>query len=153
MERTLPAASRKMQFEDRTEAAIVIWRAGKYLLRQCGPGERWAGLWDFPRFSLEVGAPRNGAARSLSAKTFADRQWLAQAVRQATGLAIELGRPRVTIKHGVTRFRITLDCYEARAVAGRKRGGEDLRWVSPANIEQYPLSVTGRKLARLVAPQ
>ena len=57
-----------------------------------------------------------------------------------------------TIKHGVTRFRITLSCYSADVSAGRLRtGGPPLRWVKLADLNAYPLSTSGRKLANLLA--
>src|SRR6185312_12811317 len=100
---------------------------------------RWAGLWDFPRFGLSVA---EGDAL--------DRQ-LMEKLRELTGV---VARPRElisTFKHGVTRFRIALDCYAADYVSAAKRppDGAELRWVSPSDFESYPLSVTGRKLSRL----
>jgi A/G-specific adenine glycosylase len=106
------------------------------LLRRCGSDERWAGLWDFPRFPVACG---NGAEfdRELEANTV-----------QVTGVTVKAG-PRLTaIKHGVTRFRITLLCHEARYVRGRPRNGA--RWVDVEHLADYPLSVTGRQIARLL---
>ena len=39
----------------RTSTKPWYWfqRKGKYLVRRCGPGERWEGLWDFPRYRVE----------------------------------------------------------------------------------------------------
>jgi hypothetical protein len=56
-----------------------------------------------------------------------------------------------TLKHGVTRFRITLDCYRALHVAGRPSRGIEVAWLRPEELVDYPLSVTGRKLARLLS--
>jgi A/G-specific adenine glycosylase len=68
-----------------------------------------------------------------------------------TGLTVQFRRQLAAMKHGVTRFRITLLCYEAACVAGRARHkDQQLKWVSPAELEAYPLSVTGRKISRLV---
>jgi translation initiation factor IF-2 len=41
------------------EAAVVVRKNGAVLLRQCGPDERWTGLWDFPR--LDVTGIQNDA--------------------------------------------------------------------------------------------
>ena len=59
------------------------------------------------------------------------------------------GARLTTIKYGVTRFRITLFCYQANYVKGRPRNGV-LRWVRPMELEDLPLSVTARKLGELV---
>jgi A/G-specific adenine glycosylase len=131
----IPAAKRPKQYQDSTQAAVVICRGGKVLLRQCQTGERWAGLWDFPRF--EVPAEVNG---QLAAQVAAQ-------VRSLTG--VRIGRPRALarLKHGVTRFRITLEVFTASAKSWRSTNGH---WVLPAQLDEYPLSTTGRKIARLV---
>jgi len=45
-----------------------------------------------------------------------------------------------------------LDCYEARYVSGPdgKPDPTRMRWLRPAELHDYPLSTTGRKLSRLV---
>ena len=67
-------------------------------------------------------------------------------------MTISPGEHRKTLRHGVTRFRITLDCYDAEYVSHNGGGAENLvqKWVRPAELEHYPLSSTGRKLAGLV---
>ncbi len=134
---SIPVPKRKTVYEDVIEAAVVVRRREKVLLRQCGAEERWAGLWDFPRFPI---AARRGKrlAKELEAK-----------VAELTGLVVEAGRKLTTIKHGVTRFRITLVCYEARFLDGQLHG-DDVRWVHPSHLDDYPLSVTGRKISGLL---
>ena len=68
-----------------------------------------------------------------------------------TGVTISLGDHRKTIRHGVTRFRITLDCYDAKYVS-HDGGGEGLaqKWIRLAELEHLPLSSTGRKLVEFV---
>jgi A/G-specific adenine glycosylase len=77
---------------------------------------------------------------------------LVDTVRRMTGAIILPGERRKTLRHGVTRFRITLDCYDAKYLSSDGRGTENLvqRWVRPAELEHYPLSSTGRKLAGLL---
>lgn len=136
----IPAPKKKTRYEAVTQAAVVIERRGKLLLRQCGPDERWAGLWDFPRFPLQTLDDKSRCAE------------MADGVLKLTGLAVQLGPRLTTIKHGVTRFRITLECFRASAVAGRLRRGEvAMHWVSPADLDSYPLNVTGRKIVQCLA--
>src|SRR5690606_33776006 len=104
------------------------------LVRQCGPNERWTGLWDFPRFPLESEGPM-----------FASQE-IANKVREQTGITCTPRGLLHTLKHGVTRFRITLDCYRADFVSGRVRS--PVRWVGPRELAELPLSVTGRKIAQ-----
>jgi A/G-specific adenine glycosylase len=131
----IPQAKAKTNYEAVREAAVVVRRGGKLLLRQCGPEERWAGMWDFLRFPIQG---CSGAAL---------RRELAEKVFSIAGISIEVGRRVAMLKHGVTRFRITLLCHEARCLGGLSRGRE-FRWVAPAELEHLPLSVTGRELSR-----
>lgn len=137
----IPPAARKVPFTALREAAVVVRKNGALLVRQCGPSERWAGLWDFPRFAIEAEAPRFVRAE------------LATKVRAQTGVEVDPGSLLATLKHGVTRYRITLECYEARAVGGRIRSatGRAVRWIPGVELAELPLSVTGRKLAALVS--
>jgi A/G-specific adenine glycosylase len=136
----IPPPKAKPPAEQRHEAAVIIRRGDRVLLVERPEGQRWAGLWDFPRVALE--AQGDAALRAE----------LTDAVRRQTGVIVGLGRLLVTMRHGVTRFRITLDCYEARHVAGRLRNGRTMRWVTARALHEYPLSTTGRRLSRLVAP-
>ncbi len=95
-------------------------------------------MWDFVRFSLDEAAA-------------ADHAELAARVQERTGLEARVTRRLTTIKHGVTRFRITLECYLADYV---KRGASSepprtTRWVTREELDNLPLSSTGRKLARM----
>jgi len=135
----IPVPAARPKVEKIREAAVVVKKQGRLLLVQCGSGKRWAGLWDFPRFPLTA-TRGNALRRELIAK-----------VADATGIEIDpLGR-LTTLHHGVTRFRITLTCHEARYVAGRLNRQETVaRWVRPEKLDGYPLNVTGRKLCRLI---
>ncbi len=136
LQEAIPAESRKMVYQQVREAAVIIRHDGQVLLRRCGPQERWAGLWDFPRFVVQS---RTAADLAVEA---------AEQVAELTGQRIRLGRRLTALKHGVTRFRITLICHEAAWLAGPSGG--DLCWLDPPQLADYPLSVTGRKLSKLV---
>lgn len=141
-QREIPRARPKPAIEVRREAAWIIRYRGRVLLRRRGPEERWAGLWDFPR--VELPADTNGQPpAALSEPVLA-------AVLRLTGVRIQPGRLLITLRHQVTRFRITLECYEARRISGRLQSDKDLRWVPRIDLARYPLSSTGRKLAALV---
>jgi A/G-specific adenine glycosylase len=125
---------RKTKYEDVTEVAVVVRRRGRVLIRQCGPNERWAGMWDFPRLVADGDHPSAVVPQ----------------VTAMTGVEILLGTHVTTIKHAVTRFRITLKCYDAEYVSGRLRRNGGCRWVAPGDLSGFALSVTGRKLANRV---
>ncbi len=137
----IPRPARKMKFEEVTAAAVVIVRQEKVLLRRCLPGERWAGLWDFPRFDRELHAGELTAAEAWPAERLIDL------IRERVGLRTRCVQPLKTIRHGVTRFKITLHGFQAKYLGGKAKAGEELAWVQADELETYPLSTTGRKLA------
>jgi A/G-specific adenine glycosylase len=141
LQETIPQLQRTAPAEAVREAAVVVRRRGRVLLLRRGGHGRWAGLWDFPRFAL---APDGDG--DVSEK-------LIEGVASMTGVVSRPVRQLATLKHTVTRFRIMLDCHLAEYVSrrGKRHVLSPLAWVTPAELEEYPLSVTGRKLARLVA--
>jgi len=140
MQHKIPCAKPRPASTAVREAAVVVRKNGHVLLRQCAAGERWAGLWDFPRVALDAGGP-----------LFAGKE-IAQKVLIQTGVACTPGPLLKTLKHGVTRFRITLDCYEAAYAGGRARSanGAPVRWVPRRELAELPMSTTGRRIAALV---
>ncbi len=139
LEAKIPLPKSKRPLESVREAAVVVRRRGQVLLVRCPPGARWAGLWDFPRFAVDCQRPET-LRRELTDK-----------VRRLTGVTIAPPRHLNTIRHGVTRFRITLDCYEARYVSnsGGKPAANEMQWLRPDALADYPLCTTGRQLAEL----
>ncbi len=133
----LPTPKAKQVFENVREAAVIVEHRGRIFLRQCAAGQRWAGLWDFARFAVSAKRGR------------AFQQELISKVREQAGLDVERLEKFTTLKHGVTRFRITLDCYLAQC-AKPPRLKPDSQWVKPDELVDMPLSTTGRKLARLL---
>jgi A/G-specific adenine glycosylase len=140
LQQIVPLPKAKQAFESRREAAVIVRRRDRVLLFQCPDDGRWAGLWDFPRFQAHAQA---GAAL---------RRELVASVHRQTGVRIELGRHLKTLKHGVTRFRITLSCYEAQYLSGPdgETDSTPMRWLRPRELERFPLNTTGRKLSRLL---
>ena len=157
----IPRAKAKPRIEAVREAAVVVRRRGRVLVIQRREGERWAGLWDFPRFALDEPQTRTTTA-AVSTTQAPDnclavrlKNELCRKVAAQTGVTIKPIAKLATLVHSVTRFRITLDCYTAEFVdAGGDR--PDLpphRWLRPAELEAIPLCVTGRKLARLITAE
>ena len=137
LQERIPLPKAKPRIEAVREALLVVRRRNRLLLRQRQPGERWAGLWDFPRFPL---ASANGSW----AEEIADK------LASTTGVSAKIAGPLTTLTHGVTRFRITLDCHWADCVSAPRRPPPEVRWLTARQLSDYPLSTTGRKVARLL---
>jgi len=137
----IPRPKLPKTYTELREAAVVVRRNGRILVRRCADGERWAGLWDFPRFAIDAEGP-----------LFANDEIVAK-VQAQTGITCAPIGPIRTMRHGVTRYRITLDCYDARYISGRVRSTTSslVRWLSVAELTALPLSTTGRKIASLVS--
>ncbi len=140
LQQEIPPAKPRQVYSDLREAAVIVRKNGGVLVRQCALDERWAGLWDFPRFAVEADGP-------LFARTE-----IAAKVAAQTGIVCAPGRLLKTMKHGVTRYRITLDCYQATFVSGRVRATKSaaVRWLPVGEVSLLPLSSTGRKIANLI---
>jgi A/G-specific adenine glycosylase len=138
---TIPARTPPPQTTFVHESAVVIRRRAarggrQVLLVQRPAGGRWAGMWEFPHGELREGEMPLTAAGRL--------------VEELTGLEVRLGGEVLTLRHSVTRYRITMVCFEAGYLAGAFRSGfyTEGRWVSPERLADYPVSAPQRLLAR-----
>lgn len=148
----IPVPKQRPVITETHEAYVAIESAGRFLIYRRPEGQRWAGMWDFPRFELPIAKPSrkrvskspHGACPGGSARRFLERR-----------IAAEFG-PRVTIterltqlKHSVTRFRITLDCW--LAITNDDDGlitPHPTTWIAPSEFAHYPFSTTGRQFAK-----
>jgi A/G-specific adenine glycosylase len=124
------------------EVALVIRRGPRVLLAQRPPdAARWADLWEFPHGELTAGETHEAAAERL--------------LDPLTQLDATLGPELLTVRHGVTRFRIALVCLEAEYRGGKFRSEFYRRglWLRPAELADYPVSAPQRTLARMVAAE
>ncbi len=119
------------------ESAVVIRRGGRVLLAQRpATASRWASLWEFPHGPLAGEESHEQAAARLAG--------------ELAGVEVALGPELITVEHGITRYRITLVCFESDHAAGEFRSAFYARgeWAEPAALADYPVSAPQRKLAR-----
>jgi A/G-specific adenine glycosylase len=144
----LPRAAGRLEPLAVTECAVIVHREGHYLLRRCRPGERWAGLWDFPRFAVAQGRRLEEA----SADGVVPPRLRTQAVREVlrlTGQEVAITGRLEDLRHAVTRYRIRLICLTAEHCGGRPpRTARQVRWATYEELQALPMSTTGRRLAR-----
>ncbi len=158
LQREIPAPPSRVKITAVTEASVAVRKDDLYLLRRCSERERWAGLWDFPRFRVADGtAPAGNSGRKRSTtdvpNTVSDglKRTLQADIVNTTGVAAEIGVLLTEIRHSVTRYRIRLLCLLAEHRSGSPDRSQDSRWVHPADFGEFPLSVTGRKFAALLS--
>jgi A/G-specific adenine glycosylase len=80
---------------------------------------------------------------------------VARLLRELTGLRVKLGAELLTIRHGITRYHVTLTCFEATYAAGEFQSAFYVQgqWVSVTALADYPVGTPQRRLARfLLAP-
>jgi A/G-specific adenine glycosylase len=96
-------------------------------------------LWEFPHGPL--------------ANSEAPEDAVVRLARELAGLEVRRGPELLTLRHGVTRFRITLTCFEADHLGGEFRSAFYQRglWLSPAELATHPVSAPQRRLARALA--
>src|SRR5579884_2755556 len=141
LQETIPAKAPPPETVLVQEASVVVRRGAEVLLVQRPEHGRWANLWEFPHGPLQDGESHEQAARRL--------------VRKETGLKIRLGPELLTIRHGVTRFQITMVCFEADHAGGTFQSTfyRQGLWLRPEELSAYPVSAPQRRLAHtLMAP-
>ena len=117
--------------------AFVIERDGKFLIRQRPAGVVNAHLWEFP--NVEVGSkPENPP------EIFAELDAL-----QVTDPRSEKLLPLCTIKHSITRYRITLAAFKVSLTQAPIKA--DGVWKTPAQLSALAFSSAHKKLASAAA--
>lgn len=142
----IPPAKSRPAVTEVVEAAVAVRRRGRFLLRQRESGERWAGLWDFPRFALQTG---HAEFDPLSPAVLARVE---RGLAEVSGLRAEIDSLVADFMHSVTRYRIRLLCYQAAPTgdSGQLPTSGKWRWARPAEFESVALSTSGRRFARLL---
>lgn len=137
--------------------ALVLERAGRFLLRQRAEGEINAGFWEFPLFE----AP---ASPAESAQTFL-RATLRQVGAPLGARARLILDPDefTEVRHAILDSVLRVRIHRARLESGRtrlmsRRPGQapgrapGWRWVAPGDFDALPFTSASRKIASVVTP-
>lgn len=139
----IPRARPRAAVTELTEAALIVEKRGRYLLRRREYGEWWAGLWDFPRMAVT-----DGGVPEAPPELDPLRARLQVALADSTGVAASVGALLIELRHSVTRYRIRLLCFEAACRGGRLSGAAELKWVTRTELGSLPLTAPARRLVR-----
>ena len=144
----IPSPKTSAAREYRTEVALLIRKRGKILMIRSPEGQRWAGLWDFPRVEARDSGGEGTAEGRGQRETDVELQ---ERLAALSGRKLIPGRLIRSLKHSVTKYRITLLFCEGidAGLSGTKPLCE-IRWVTAAELHGLPLNSTARKLVQTV---
>jgi A/G-specific adenine glycosylase len=129
----LPNLGKREAATPRTFVAFAVECDGKFLVRQRPAGVVNAHLWEFP--NMEVGA-RLGEPQHVLAKL--------NGLRVTDPRSVKL-EPLCTVKHSITRYRITLKAFSASLKTFPAT--TDGVWLSPAEFDSLAFASAHKKLA------
>lgn len=165
IQETVPQRKKRPVITELVDVAVAIRKGTKYLFRLRTEKERWAGLWDFPRWNLEDADPKRfstlikknkstnqeSALFPLAPFDPEEVEQMESELRDQTGIDSKIKTILSVFQHSVTRYRITLVCIIAEVSAGSPNSEEtELQWSDPQEWGELPLSMTGRKFAKLL---
>ena len=151
----LPNPGKRAPATARHFVAMVAERNGHFLVRQRPAGVVNAHLWEFPNLEIAPGQGSSGresaqcsSKKSRSRLTSAATNGLPEPgiARAAKNLGFELSdtKPFYTIKHSITRYRITLEAFRVQL----KQSPPKLAgvWRTPAQMERLAFTAAHKKL-------
>ncbi|MDA1012922.1 MAG: A/G-specific adenine glycosylase [Planctomycetota bacterium] len=139
---SIPRLAKRAKITRLLMAAVVVRNNGRVLVRQYADGERWAGLWDFARVDLGVDDKPQDPPPASVVKDVQSR------IAALTGLNIEVSPSFVVLEHSVTRYRIRLLAFEGTTLEQTVSASVNSRWVEASSLDELPLSVTARQIAK-----
>jgi A/G-specific adenine glycosylase len=119
-----------------TAAAIVVRNGRVLVVQRPSNAPRWAGLWTFPDVELGPDEPAEvGAAR---------------AARERAGLVVRVGELLGSVRHPITRYRITLRAFRCSLLSGKLPAGGAHAFRRPEELCDLALPSPHQKLARML---
>lgn len=129
----LPNLAKRATATARRFLAFVIEREGHWLVSQRPAGGVNAHLWEFP--NCEV--PLDTADVAAVAKTL-------------FGLTAVKLKPLGTVKHSITRYRISLEAYRAETGKVKLGEGTNSRWLPLAELEALAFTSAHRRVLKML---
>lgn len=144
----LPSLGKREAPTARQFVAFVVERNGKFLVLQRPTGVVNAHLWEFP--NVEMGARVcDPQPPSLANQTGPDTAAPHEAARHIFGFAPGKISRLITIKHSITRHRITLEAFTAE-ISSMKPPTNGAVWKTRAQMHALAFTSAHRKILRAV---
>ncbi len=120
-------------------AAVIRDSSERVLLARRPDHKHMGGLWEFPGGKIHAGEdPRAALLREL---------------REELGVEASIGKPLTSAVHEEPGLRILLQFFAARLLAGEPVGreGQEVRWVHPSELADFPTPPADAELVALLA--
>jgi len=120
----------------------VIWNdQGEVLIDRRLEEGLLGGLWEFPGGKIEAN------------ETIPD--CIQREIKEELGISIEVRDHLITLNHAYTHFRVTLNVYHCRYLAGEPQPieCEEIRWVKPEQLSQFPFPKANTKIIDAILSQ
>jgi A/G-specific adenine glycosylase len=141
----IPAPKSRPEVTQLVEGTLAVRSGMLWLVRQRSEDERWAGMWDFPRFPVTT---VSYSQRLTKLQAHEVSQEIALQLQEQTGVRPGDLQEVLQIRHSVTRYRIRLICVAGSLVGALpKLRDERFQWKSLDELAVLPMPVTGRQFA------
>ncbi len=121
-------------------AVVLVDTDGRVLLAQRPDGKAMAGLWEFPGGKVDPGeTPEAALIRELAEELGID-------------VAASCLAPFTFASHAYPEFHLLMPLYVCRRWSGIPiaREGQQLRWVRPAKLADYPMPPADKPLVAML---
>jgi A/G-specific adenine glycosylase len=156
----LPNLGKREKTTARQFVAFVVERNGGFLVRQRPTGVVNAHLWEFPNVEIDPSrssngrqsahsSSKNGQSRLTSAATVHEADSSIVQAAKHLGLGIRNIKHISTIKHSITRYRITLEAFHVQFLKSPRP--QTCVWKSPAQMRRLAFTAAHKKLASFAA--
>ena len=125
----LPDRARRGHATPRRFVAFVAQKGSCFLVRQRPAGVVNAHLWEFPNVELAM-----------------DDDDLQRAARSVLGVRAEAFEPLATLKHSITRYRITLEVHRTTSRQLARVPSAKGRWLTRNRLDQLPFTGAHKRI-------
>jgi A/G-specific adenine glycosylase len=127
MQSELPMTESRAPIPHKQIGVAVIWNdRGEILIDRRRQEGLLGGLWEFPGGKIEPGETVEAC--------------IVREIQEELGIEVSVGDRLITVDHTYTHFRVTLHVHHCQYISGEPQPieCEEVRWVTLADIEQYP---------------
>lgn len=137
-ERPIPGKAKNFVYIDMVTG--ILTHKGKIFIQKRNKNDVWAGLWEFPGGKLKV---NETPQQALQREYFEETEFKITDLKKIT-----------IVKHGYTKYRVTLHCFYCSLKNGQSKptlhAAQEYRWVTHKELINYAFPAGHRKLIDLI---